>query len=348
MPQTRECIAENAGTMIGVASRRAVLLTIFLAGAHAHRAAGQESDREFTNLQVLPEDISESELSGWMLGNLRGLGLPRFEGRGCLHCHVGDLERPRDEWDYASDDKEAKLLARRMMEMVRHINGEHLAGVEVRGEPPMRVTCHTCHAGRVNPRPLPDVLIAAYDAAGVDSLLAEYEALRSRYLGSNAYDFRLGTLAGIASTIARRGAFDDALRVSVRNEEAHPGEGAARRTTFGIRVWRAVAEQGAEAAIAEFRRLRDDEPGTMTPGVLDGLGWGLLRAGQPATAIALFRENREAFADAYVPFESLTDARLDAGEISVEEAIAMYEEWLDRHPNTPRARNRIVNLRSRG
>lgn len=46
-----------------------------------------------------------------MLDNLRGLGLPRLAGKGCLECHEGDLDTPRSEWDYASD---AKPLRRRL------------------------------------------------------------------------------------------------------------------------------------------------------------------------------------------------------------------------------------------
>ena len=41
-----------------------------------------------------------------------------------------------------------------MMAMVREINAQHLEKLETRFEPPMRVTCYTCHAGRFDPRPL--------------------------------------------------------------------------------------------------------------------------------------------------------------------------------------------------
>ena len=43
----------------------------------------------YTNLQVLSGDWSE--LEEVMLDNLRGLGLRRTRGEGCLHCHVGSM-----------------------------------------------------------------------------------------------------------------------------------------------------------------------------------------------------------------------------------------------------------------
>lgn len=318
---------------------------IFLVSGVSLVAQQSAGEPQFENLRVLPADISDDDLTDWMLDNLRGLGLPRFQGRGCLHCHVGDLDQPRGQWDYASDDKPEKGIARRMMAMVRDINESHLAGLGG-ADGAMSVTCYTCHAGRLDPRPLPDVLIAAYETGGVDSLLARYETLRERYFGGDAYDFRPNVLSEIANTFARRGAFDDALAVSARNEAVYPDESDPRAATLTLLVWRAVIEDGGDAAIAEFRRLRQTESSdALTASVLDGLGWGLYRTDQEETALRLFEENRAAFPDVYFPLESLTDARFDAGLIEREEAIRLYEEWLERFPTHQRARNRVVNLR---
>ncbi len=59
----------------------------------------QNRDAGFENLQVLPQNISLDDLGEIMPGNLRGLGLRRLAGEGCLFCHVGDMEQPRDTWD---------------------------------------------------------------------------------------------------------------------------------------------------------------------------------------------------------------------------------------------------------
>ena len=113
---------------------RAVLgiLTFVLMLCYATTVRAQDTSQVYENLQVLPGDISEDALNEVMLGNLRGLGLPRLEGRGCLFCHVGDMDRPRGEWDYASDEKLTKRKARVMMAMVREINGEHLPQLKAR------------------------------------------------------------------------------------------------------------------------------------------------------------------------------------------------------------------------
>lgn len=315
------------------------------ANLHAQDPA---SSSLYTNLQALPQDVSRDDLLDAMLDNLRGLGLPRFQGRGCLHCHVGDLERPRGEWDYASDDKPEKQIARRMMTMVRDINENHLAGLGG-AEGTLRVTCYTCHAGRLDPTPLTDVLLASYEAGGVDSLLTEYESLRERYFGADAYDFRPDALSGIATTLAQRGAFDDALEVSARNETVYQDDPSTRTATLTLLVLRAVTDGGAEAAITEFRRLREVEsPSALTPDILDVLGWGLYQEDQQPVAIELFEENRAAFPDVYFPLESLTDAKYSSGLIDLEEAIGFYEEYLERFPTHQRARNRVVNLRRGG
>lgn len=191
----------------------------------------------FENLHVLPKDVTEDELSASMLENLRGLGLRRRQNEGCLHCHVGDMEQPADSWDWASDAKPAKAKARTMMAMVRDINAQHLEKLETRLEPPMRVTCYTCHAGRTDPRPLPDVLAAAYGEGGIESAIARYRELRERYFGGDAYDFRVGVLAGVAFGMAGRGALDDAVALAELNAEVHPTEPAARRILAAASSW---------------------------------------------------------------------------------------------------------------
>ena len=98
-----------------------------------------------TNLQVLPKDIAKPQLVQIMRSFAQGLGVR------CEHCHVGegpDLSK----FDFASDAKPAKLVARKMMVMAREINTTLLAGF-----PPDRaadtpaVTCYTCHRGQTKP-----------------------------------------------------------------------------------------------------------------------------------------------------------------------------------------------------
>ena len=309
--------------------------------------AAQDQEPEFENLQVLGHDISEQALDRVMLGNIQGLGLRRRQGEGCLFCHVGDMERQRDEWDYASDAKPTKEKARVMMAMVEAINEEHLSRLDDRFVPSLRVTCYTCHAGRTDPRPLPTILVAAYEEGGIDEVLVRYRALRERYFGADAYDFRVDVLSSVANRIANLGSFDDALALAALNDEVHPEDAGARRAWVALSLWRALEERGVEAVVTEFDAMKVRESAAvMSPGVLDGVGWGLHRSDRQDEAITLFRKNLEAFPDEYIPNESLADALRLGGDR--EEAIRMFEAWLERNPDHVMGRRRLTNLRARG
>lgn len=313
-------------------------LLVIPAAAPAQEANGYE------NLQALPADISRDDLGDTMLGFLRALGLPRRAGEGCLHCHVGSLDVPRSQWEWSSDDKPNKRVARRMIRMVRDINEEHLAGLDHRDWPALRVGCATCHAGRLDPRPIEDVLGSALELGGVDSVAVLYPELHRRYYGGGVYDLRVGTLASMASRLAEEGRYDDALRLSEVNETAHSLDPGARRVTLGLRIQRALDESGPAAAIAAFEELRVSEPEeALGYAVLDGIGWRTYRIDRQQDALALFRANREAYPDLYFTFESLVEARHGAGEISREEIIAEYEAYLEDDPDNEMARAQLTN-----
>ena len=297
----------------------------------------------YENLQVLPSDTSQDELSQVMLENLRGLGLPRRQSEGCLHCHVGDMERPSDTWDWASDAKPEKVKARAMMVMVNEINREHLAKLEARVDPPVTVRCYTCHAGRTDPRALEDVLRAAYREGGIDRAVTRYRELRERYFGGDAYDFRVGVLAGVAFELAGSGGFDDAIALAKLNADVNPSVPAARQTWMQLRLARTAHQSGIEGALAEFDHMRASEG--VEPALLDGLGWGLYRQDQQEEALAVFRHNHKQFPDDYIPNESLADALWLQGERAA--AIQMFEAWLELHPDHTMARRRLETLRSR-
>lgn len=60
---------------------------------------------------------------------------------GCAYCHEGA--------DFASDNRYTKVVARRMLQMTQHINGDWKTHVAETG-----VTCYTCHRGQ----PVPNVV----------------------------------------------------------------------------------------------------------------------------------------------------------------------------------------------
>jgi len=322
---------------------RTAILAVAMAGTPVVVTWAQEPNG-FENLQVLPKDIPRRELFDAMLGNIRGLGLPRLQGQGCLFCHVGSMAQPRDQWDYASDKKYTKRKARIMMAMVRAINGEYLAQLPDRIDSTMRVTCATCHAGRTDPRPLPDVLVSAYDAGGIDSTIARYQALRARYFGADAYDFRVGALEEVALGLADRGALDDAILLASVEREVYPDSAAAVRAWARLRLERTLVRGRVKTMLAEADRMISDLGAVVArPSFLNELAWRLYRRDRRPEAIAIMRHNRDLFPDEYEPAESIAFILRATGDQAGAERI--LEDWLQRHPDHVRARRLLLNMR---
>ena len=177
--------------------------------------ASAQIPSEFTNLQVLPEDISRAQLIGVMRGFSGGTGLR------CSNCHVGEEGANNFEgYDFASDEKELKRVARAMLEMSREINGPLLAATG--REDRVRVQCVTCHRGIRRPVALTDEILTTVRAEGVEAAEARYRELREEYYGRAAYDFGQGSLNMVTETLAREGDTDAALAIIALNIEHNP------------------------------------------------------------------------------------------------------------------------------
>jgi hypothetical protein len=100
----------------------------------------------FKNLKVFPKDISRADLIANMKFFAQSLGVR------CTFCHVGEEGQPLSTFDFASDAKEKKQIARKMLAMVHRINAEdfHVADVAK-----VKVTCFTCHRGSTKPLTTP-------------------------------------------------------------------------------------------------------------------------------------------------------------------------------------------------
>jgi hypothetical protein len=102
--------------------------------------------KKFTNLKVLPAEISQQELVETMKGFTRALGVR------CTACHMGEEGKPLSTYDFASDEKLTKQNARTMLLMVQDINTKSLTRVQLEaGAKPLTVTCYTCHRGKKEP-----------------------------------------------------------------------------------------------------------------------------------------------------------------------------------------------------
>jgi Photosynthetic reaction centre cytochrome C subunit len=105
---------------------------------------------KFTNLQVLPKNISKDQLVSTMRLFSRSLGVH------CDFCH----EASETSQNWASDKKDEKNAARNMMKMVHDINTNFMPKLEpLPGEEKkqVNVNCWTCHRGQKEPAQGPPV-----------------------------------------------------------------------------------------------------------------------------------------------------------------------------------------------
>lgn len=206
-------------------------------------AQGHFPPDSFTNLKVLPEDIPVRALIDTMRGFTAALGVR------CPYCHVGREGQPLDSFNFASDDKRPKRVARVMLHMVMHINGEHLGEVPDRPQPVVVVRCMTCHRGVTRPRLLDDELRLVLADSGLDAAVRRYRDLRDRYYGSGAYDFREGVLDEVARGEARARRIDNAIGLLRLNAEFNP---TSARVAYLL--GEAYLQKGdTAAAVAGFR-----------------------------------------------------------------------------------------------
>ena len=70
----------------------------------------------------------------------------------CVHCHVGEEGKPLSTFDFASDAKKEKQVARKMLTMVHRINSADFAVTDFKN---VKVTCFTCHRGATKPLTAP-------------------------------------------------------------------------------------------------------------------------------------------------------------------------------------------------
>lgn len=184
------------------------------------------------NLQVLPKGTPLRELVGTMRDFASALGVR------CTHCHVGTDPDNLATINFASDDRVQKRKAREMLRMVAAINRDLLTKVPERTNPPITVTCMTCHHGVTQPRDIRAVLADVALLSGADSVITAYRRLREQYYGSASYDFRPFMLANVAEQIAARSP-DAAIAIGEFNLSLHPKDQQTYLTVATVHLRRA-------------------------------------------------------------------------------------------------------------
>ena len=182
---------------------------------------GVAQERRFTpppptNLKVLPDTTSGQavrELMGTFTGAL---------GVRCTYCHVSKEGNGFPEFDFASDAKPQKDIARGMLRMVMDINNNKIKKMFPNDPNPIEVSCVTCHRGTTEPRSIEDIVWNVYTKQGIDPAVARYKELRSQFYGSFTYDFREFPLMSVASRCENVHQYNDAVKFLELNAEYFP------------------------------------------------------------------------------------------------------------------------------
>jgi hypothetical protein len=201
------------------------------------------------NTRVIPHGTPVINVIGTMRNFTSYLGVR------CQYCHVGEEGQPLTQFDFVSDTKRAKVVARQMMLMVQEIN-RRLDSLPAGADAKLQVTCNTCHRGTTRPVPLATLVAEAAMGGGADSAVKAYRALRERYYGRDAYDFGEGSLNTAAFRLGGLKKFDEAFALLKLNEELYP-------RSSGMYVFRGninLMKADTTAAEAAFRQALQFDP----------------------------------------------------------------------------------------
>lgn len=203
----------------------------------------------FSNLKVLPADISKQELVSTMRSFAMGLGVR------CEFCHVGEPGQPLSSFDFASDEKSAKQTARTMMEMVQQINSGYLSKISGHSAS-LQVSCVTCHRKQSKPRMLENIIAVTAEEVSTEAAIQKYRDLREKYYGGFSYDFSDGVLNDAAQILLETKNYEGAIALLKLNLEFYP-ENVASYYFLG----EAYATDGnKELAIQNFERVLSLQP----------------------------------------------------------------------------------------
>jgi tetratricopeptide (TPR) repeat protein len=207
---------------------------------------------KFTNLKVLPKDISKQEMESMMRGVAFALGVR------CDHCHV-EKKAPEHGLDFAADDKEPKKTARLMLQMVAAINHDYIS--KVSKTPPttakIQVQCVTCHHGLTQPQPLNAVLEESLGKDGLEKTIALYHDLRSKYYGGAQYDFGEASLNQLTESLLAKKRNSDALAITELNFSANHPDSV---WSYHMLAMAHEANGQTDKAIADYRKVLELHP----------------------------------------------------------------------------------------
>ncbi len=229
----------------------AAILGVLLGVTHTAAARAQFPPDSLVNLKVLPETTSVRGVIGVMRGFAGGLGVR------CTYCHVGEEGQPLSTYDFPSDEKRTKRVARLMLRMVQHINQERLTEIPERPADEVMVRCETCHRGSSRPKLIDEVLREAIAAGGLDSATRAYRNLREENYGRGRYDFGESRLTQFGFDYAQEtSAFDVGIGLITLSLEYDPEFG--RSHLYLGELYR--VQDDTTTALEHYRKALDLDP----------------------------------------------------------------------------------------
>lgn len=198
---------------------------------------------KFTNLKVLPADISRDSLVNIMRGFSLSLNVR------CQYCHVGGDGVSFKDVDFAKDDDVHKQRARFMLRMVDSLNTVVLPKLPGLSASALRIECKTCHRGAARPLLLTQELARVIDTGGTAAAVARYKALREKEAMEGRWDFSEWEMNLWSEKLAAAGKDSQAIAMYELNLEYFP-----RSTSILGNLGRLYEKSDRAKAIAYFER----------------------------------------------------------------------------------------------
>jgi hypothetical protein len=222
------------------------ITTLIASAANAQTPAPAPQPPPMTNLQLYPKETPRAEIVATMQGFTQALGVQ------CTYCHMGQAPN----FDFASDAKPTKTVARKMILMAREVSAKM---PEITGKPAADITrlrCATCHRGVAIPKLLPDIVTETVNKSGTAAAIEQYRDLRKKYYGAQAYDFSENALAFLGQQLTNANKPDEALALLQLNAEYYPNHPA----TYGMMAQAYMKKNDKDNAIKSLEKAVQLDP----------------------------------------------------------------------------------------
>ena len=166
----------------------------------------------------------------------------------CEYCHA--------QGQVTTNGKPRLEVAREMIAMTTELNARVQAASGKTPAEAVRVDCSTCHHGVPVPKPLRDLVLESAVRQGPDAAAALYRDLRSKYYGSQSYDFSEQTLITVTDRLAQSRP-DAAIVIADLNLEFYP---KSWRSYLAKGIAQSRRLDSTPAAVESFRKALEIDP----------------------------------------------------------------------------------------